>query len=155
MVAARHMKQSTRPIVLVEDEDDDVQFVRRALGSRKILNPVVVLPDVHTATAYLRRVSAAELPVVVVLDIYLPSGGSGLDLLAWMRSNPKLAAVPVIVLSVSSDRTQETQALAAHATIVLRKATTPELLLDAIAALRLAETPTRVDGKTGIVLEPK
>jgi DNA-binding response OmpR family regulator len=149
------MERSAPPIVLIEDEEDDVQFVRRALRTRRIVNPVIVLPDVDTAKAYFRRSSVvAELPVLVILDIYLPRGGSGLDLLAWMRTQPDLAAVPVIVLSVSTDRTQEAQAFASQAAIVLRKAITPELLLDAIGALHIVETPTRSDAKKGIVLEP-
>jgi len=147
------MPDFTPAILLVEDEEDDVQFVRRALKQPGIINPVVVIPDVDSAKAYFRRAAAAtELPVLVILDIYLTRGASGLDLLTWMRKQEELTAVPVIVLTVSTDRTEETRASGSQAASFLRKPITPEALIDAIAGLNVEETPTHVGRKKGVVL---
>jgi DNA-binding response OmpR family regulator len=149
------MNVLTCPILLVEDEDDDVQFVRRALHIRRIVNPVVVIPDVESAKAYLRRsISSAGIPVLAVVDLYLPRGGNGLELISWMRTEPKLVSLPVIVLTVSTDRTHEAHAIRAAAALFLRKPITPEVLVDAIDGLGLAETRATHDGKIGVQLEP-
>ncbi|WP_447593876.1 ATP-binding protein [Aquipseudomonas campi] len=47
---------------------------------------------------------AEHTPALVLLDLDLPDG-SGLDILEWMRGQPRLAQVPVMVVSAASDET--------------------------------------------------
>ena len=152
---AECMTVSMWPILLVEDEEDDVQFVRRALHIRKIVNPVVVIPAVDRAKAYLRQsVELSEIPVLAVIDVYLPSRGNGLDLISWIRTDPRLSTLPVIVLTVSTDRTHEANAFGSNAALFLRKPITPQVLVDAIDGLGLRETRVAVNGRAGVALEP-
>ena len=95
-----------RPILLVEDEPDDVVLIRRAFEQAKVANPLYVLPDGDQAVAYLGgRGKFADrasypLPVLALLDLRLPRS-SGLEVLRWVRAQPALRRLPVVVLSSS------------------------------------------------------
>ncbi len=54
----------------------------------------------NTATA--RQWLAENVPLLVVLDVMLPDG-NGLDLCRWIRSQPRLAAVPVLIMTAIKD----------------------------------------------------
>lgn len=54
-----------------------------------------ILGDIPEAIGYLRR----DCPDLVIMDFHLPSG-SGVDVLNYMRSQPKLRDVPVLGVSV-------------------------------------------------------
>lgn len=96
------MGREDRPILLVEDEADDVYRIRVALREAKVPNPVEVVEDVEEAIARLKGGPTAtraspETPALVILDLHLRAG-SGLQLLGWLKEHPGLAAVPVVAL---------------------------------------------------------
>lgn len=101
------MRQEDRPILLVEDEADDVYRLRMALREAKVPNPVEVVEDVREAIARLEGDRGAArsapappppvVPVLIILDLDLRSG-SGLQLLGWLKEHPGLASVPVVAL---------------------------------------------------------
>jgi len=109
------------------------------------------VPDADAAKARLLRAAAA--PVIVVIDIYLPGNASGLDVLAWMRDQPALARLPVVVLSVSTDRTHEARARTAGAALVLRKPITVDLMIEALSHLGLAMVPATAGSRPGVLLK--
>src|SRR4051812_10546785 len=96
-----------QPILYAEDEEDDVLFVQRAFKDAKILNPLVVVPDGLSAIDYLggagRYANRAEhpLPCLALLDFNMPQT-SGLDVLKWIRTQPSVCTLPVIMLTSSS-----------------------------------------------------
>jgi CheY-like chemotaxis protein len=95
------------PILLVEDEPDDVYFLKRAFTSTSVTAPIVVLADGGAAIDYLAGTGAFSnrdehpLPALMLLDLKLP-GVTGFDVLAWLRAQPGLKRLPVIVLTSSS-----------------------------------------------------
>ena len=95
------------PILLVEDEPDDVYFLKRAFTSTSETAPIVVLADGGAAIDYLAGTGAFSnrdehpLPALMLLDLKLP-GVTGFDVLAWLRAQPGLKRLPVIVLTSSS-----------------------------------------------------
>lgn len=96
------MSREDRPILLVEDEADDVYRIRTALREAKVPNPVEVVEDVEAAIARLKGGPGAtraspETPALVILDLDLRVG-SGLKLLGWLKEHPGLASVPVVAL---------------------------------------------------------
>lgn len=100
---------SERPILLVEDNPDDVELTTLALVEAKITNPVVVAANGVEALDYLlgtgahagRDVSAQ--PVVVLLDIKLPLL-SGIDVLRRMRQDERTKRTPVVMLTSSREQ---------------------------------------------------
>jgi CheY-like chemotaxis protein len=150
------MPEEPRPVLLVEDEADDVTFVQRALAKHNIGNRIVVIPTAAAAQQYLLAAAGTRrLPLVAIIDVYLP-GTSGLQLLKWLPSqDPTLRTLPVIVLTVSSDRSHEQQALELQTAVFLRKPVTEEILPDALTALGLILTQ-RVSGPdSDTVIEPR
>jgi CheY-like chemotaxis protein len=96
------------PVLLVEDNEDDVLFVRRAFRRAKLSNPLSVAEDGDTAVAYLSGEgehadrNRHPLPTLILLDIKLPRR-SGLEVLEWLRAQPGLRRIPVVVLTSSRE----------------------------------------------------
>jgi CheY-like chemotaxis protein len=94
-------------ILLVEDNEDDVFLMERALKSAGILNPVCVVEDGQRAIDYLAGSgdfadrARFPYPVVVFLDLKLPRK-SGFDVLGWLRGRSDLPQPLIVVLSSSN-----------------------------------------------------
>ena len=93
------------PILLVEDNPDDEALTLRAFAKNKITNPVKVVRDGAEALDYLFRDGAyaglaTERPQVVLLDLNLPKI-DGLEVLKRIRSDPRTAVLPVVILTSS------------------------------------------------------
>src|SRR5579859_2861537 len=92
--------------LLVEDNSGDILLVRRAFKKANILNPLQVVRSGEEAIQYLLGegpyASRDEfpLPSVILLDLKL-NGRDGLDVLEWIRSQPSLRTLRVIVLTSS------------------------------------------------------
>ncbi len=93
----------TRPILLVEDNPMDVDLTVRAFKKRNIANPIQIARDGEEALAWLPRWEAGEpLPAVILLDLKLPKV-HGLDVLRQIKSHPQFIAIPIVVLTSSSE----------------------------------------------------
>jgi two-component system response regulator len=100
---------TSRPILLVEDNQDDVELTVMALTEAKITNPVVVARNGVEALDYLFGTGAhagrdtKEQPVVVFLDIKLPLL-NGMDVLTRMREDERTRRTPVVMLTSSTEQ---------------------------------------------------
>lgn len=90
-------------ILLVEDDPADALMIaeafRQCAGTARLLR----MPDGLAALRLLRQEAAGNppvLPALILLDLRLP-GLDGLDVLAALRADDRLAAIPVAVLSAS------------------------------------------------------
>ena len=99
---------SSKKILLVEDNTDDVLLTLRALQRANILNEVVVARDGAEALDYLTSEGqytgrdTKDLPVVVLLDLKMPRMG-GLECLEKMRKIKNLKHLPVVILTSSNE----------------------------------------------------
>jgi len=95
-------------ILLVEDRDDDVLILRRSFQQAGIANPMQIVKDGEEAVAYLSGTGKyAErkefpLPDLVLLDLKLPRL-DGFEVLRWVRTQPALSGLRVVVLSSSEN----------------------------------------------------
>lgn len=100
---------NNRPILLVEDNRDDVELTVMALKESNITNPVVVARNGVEALDYLFGTGThagrnpADQPVVVLLDIKLPLL-NGIDVLRRMRGDERTKRTPVVMLTSSDER---------------------------------------------------
>ena len=103
--------RETRLILLVEDREDDVFLIRKAFEKANVLNPLQLVRDGNEAVAYLKGERAYAnrveypLPSLILLDLKLP-GMDGFEVLKWIREQPSLGSLPVIVLT-SSDQIRD------------------------------------------------
>lgn len=111
------MPPNDHTILLVEDNEDDVFLMERALSSAGIVNPVFVIEDGQRAIDYFagagefRDRGRFACPLVMFLDLKLPRK-SGFDVLAWLRSRADVPQPLVVVLS-SSNSTQDLERVTA------------------------------------------
>ncbi len=132
----------TTPILLVEDNADDVTLVRRAFHRAGVTTPLAVVGDGDTAVAYLAGEDGwgdrgrHPLPRLVLLDLKLPRR-SGLEVLAWVRTQPQLGGLVVVVLTSSSESRDLEQAYALGANSFLVKPVEFDRLLQMVKALDL------------------
>ncbi|MGH7929350.1 MAG: response regulator [Candidatus Binatia bacterium] len=97
------MNPLTQPILLVEDNPVDVDLTLRAFARRKLGNPIEVARDGEEALAFVARWEAGEQsPAVILLDLKLPKI-DGLEVLRQIKLHPKFSAIPIIVLTSSSE----------------------------------------------------
>jgi CheY-like chemotaxis protein len=93
-------------ILLAEDDENQVLFVRRAFKHAGLLNPLFVVEDGEQTIAYLKGEgkysNRAEypLPCLLLLDLKMPNM-NGFEVLEWLRRQPSLSALRVVVLTTS------------------------------------------------------
>jgi two-component system, chemotaxis family, response regulator Rcp1 len=104
-------------ILLVEDNPSDVRMTLETLREFKLRNTVHTVPDGEAAMAFLRRINAyvnVPRPDLILLDLNLPRM-KGQEVLAEVKSDPELAAIPVVILTGSRAETDILQAHDLHA----------------------------------------
>lgn len=98
----------SKPILLVEDNPDDIDLTLFALTQSNIMNEVVVARDGVEALDYLfgrgRDVQRdlRQMPQVILLDLKLPRL-DGLEVLRQIRADPRTRRLPVIILTSSNE----------------------------------------------------
>ena len=94
------------PILLAEDDKHDVVFLRHAFKAAEILNPLNVVETGYEAIDYLSGTGAFTdrsrhpLPALVLMDVHIPAR-TGLEVLKWMRAQPRLRHIVVILWSAT------------------------------------------------------
>ena len=97
------MNDTLNPILIVEDRLTDLDLTKRAFARQRINNPILEARNGEEALAYIDKWEAGESrPVFIMLDLGLPKI-SGLEVLRKYKSNPISSAIPVIVLTTSSE----------------------------------------------------
>ncbi|MBH8563241.1 response regulator [Nostoc sp. CENA67] len=95
-------------ILLAEDDSNQVLLIRRALRKANLTQLLQVVSDGEAAIAYLcGEGSYADrksypLPILVLLDLKMPRK-SGFEVLEWLKQQPELKRLPVIVLTTSTE----------------------------------------------------
>lgn len=89
--------------LLVEDNPGDVRLTQEALKSHKVQNNLHVVTDGEEAMAFLRKQGKykdAPRPDIILLDLNLPKK-DGREVLAEIKSDQNLKAIPVVIISSS------------------------------------------------------
>jgi CheY-like chemotaxis protein len=95
-------------ILVVEDLEDDAILIRRAFRKGNVVNPLQIVRSGEEAIAYFkgegqyRNRVEYPLPDLVLLDLKLP-GKDGYEVLQWIREQPSLSALRVVVLTSSNE----------------------------------------------------
>ncbi|SDA24580.1 Response regulator receiver domain-containing protein [Methylobacterium sp. UNC378MF] len=98
-----------KPILLVEDNPNDIELTLAALESSQLANEIVICRDGAEALDFIYRRGAhekrqAQDPAVVLLDLKLPKV-DGLEVLAKIKGDPVTRTIPVVMLTSSREET--------------------------------------------------
>ena len=120
------MSSSTtfRPILLAEDNANDVELILAAFAEAKLANEIVVAHDGEAALDFLYRRGAhaarkTAAPALVLLDLKMPRV-DGREVLRQMRQDPVLQTIPAVILTSSKEESDllQTYELGANAYVV-------------------------------------
>src|SRR4051812_33029458 len=95
-------------ILIAEDREDDVLLIRRSLERARVLNPIQIVRNGEETISYLQgegkfaNRDEYPLPSLLLLDLKMPRT-DGFEVLRWIRQQPALKALRVIVLTSSED----------------------------------------------------
>lgn len=96
------------PILLVEDDYNDVLLIQRAFRKAGMRLSISTVSDGDEAIAYLTQTGQYSdrerypLPDLILLDLKLPRR-SGLEVLEWLRQQPQLKRLLVVILTASQE----------------------------------------------------
>jgi len=98
-----------RAVILVcDDSEDDILLIRRAFEKALLTNPLFAVRSGDEAILYLKgegkysRRDEYPLPDLLLLDLKMP-GKDGFDVLRWIRQQPGIKNLRVVVLTGSRD----------------------------------------------------
>lgn len=88
----------TGPIVLIEDDEDDIELFREAMRENEIENSFIIFPGGPEALEYLT--TTLDQPFLIICDVNLPRQ-NGIEFKTAIDSNPVLRkkSIPFIFYS--------------------------------------------------------
>src|SRR5690348_8994049 len=99
-------------ILLIEDSNDDALLIQRSFERATVENRIFRVRSGDAALGYLTGIAPYDdrakypVPVFILLDINMPPGMNGLEVLRWLRAQSGLRRIPVVVLT--SDNRERT-----------------------------------------------
>ncbi|MES2696045.1 MAG: response regulator [Verrucomicrobiota bacterium] len=94
------------PILIVDDDADDIFILKRLLLKAGIKNKTVAFEDPRIAVAHLEAVVARGdpnlLPCLTFTDLHMPQM-NGVEFTRWIRQQPPLDRLCVVMVSSSED----------------------------------------------------
>jgi CheY-like chemotaxis protein len=94
-------------ILLLENEDNDVFFIRRALAAVQYKGQVHVVATATQARSYLEGTGEFKdrayfpMPDLIISDLKMP-GKTGVEFLEWLRNDTRYFQIPFVMLSGSA-----------------------------------------------------
>ncbi len=127
------------PILVVDDEPDDVLLFQRAAARVALANPVEVATGGEEAVAWLStliRTPGRAMPIVMLLDLKMPRM-SGFEVIEWVRHQPELHRLPIAVFTSSNQDPDIARAYDLGANSYLVKPVTFANLVEVVRAVGL------------------
>ncbi len=107
-----------RKLLIIEDDPDHAELILDIFESENVKNEVLLMKDGQEVVDFLMKAKSYEQHSQVdsediiedqpeiglfILDLNLPKV-NGMEVLKYLKENPKFSAIPVVVLSTSSDQ---------------------------------------------------
>jgi CheY-like chemotaxis protein len=139
--------RSTRTVLLVDDDENDVLLMRHAFEAGDFQFPVKEVTGGEQAISYLKgegiysNRSEFPVPAMVILDLKMPRL-NGFDVLTWIQTQPELSNLRVVITTTSSEAQDVARAHQLGATCYIVK---PMSLADLGAMVRTLREFVRMD----------
>lgn len=102
--------QNKKPVLLVENDVEDIIIARRAYSQVDISNPLIVHRDVGETVDFLDDTRGSPVnspplrPALILMDLNLP-GTDGFSLLNHLKGSHDSCYIPVVVMTTSNSQT--------------------------------------------------
>ncbi len=126
---------SSRPLVLIADDDPDILVLLSLTLERDGYEVVVATNGLSAYETALERI-----PHLIVLDLMMP-GIDGLEVTRRLRAEETTRDVPIVIVTAFAEETRAAIALEAGADLYLAKPFSPRDLLSKTASLVLERRP--------------
>jgi len=128
-------------IVIVDDDDGNVELVRRSLRRASIDNDIISFDNGADALEFLfgrgpQAQRLADGDPLVLLDINMP-GIDGLEVLRRIKADPITQPIPVIMLTTTDDPRAINRCYELGCNVYITKPVGPDAFIDAIVKLGL------------------
>jgi chemotaxis family two-component system response regulator Rcp1 len=113
----------TTEILLVDDNEGDAELIREALRELDLDKKLTHVSDGLSAMELLLgrgRFRGVKRPRLILLDLNLP-GKDGREILADIKADPNLRAIPVVVLTTSTAESDIVRSYQLHANCYVAK----------------------------------
>ena len=138
----RMTESHPRPVILLADDNPhDVVLIRLAFRRVGIIDTIQLVKDGTEAMRYIRGEGIYAdrhqfpIPTLILLDLKMPQT-SGFDVLQWIREQPDLSSVVVVVMSGSKNDQDIERAYSLGATSYLVKPTRFEEMVRMMESLK-------------------
>jgi CheY-like chemotaxis protein len=138
-------ESTLRPILITDDESEDRYFLQKALRKAGVKNPILEFRDGADLLEFFERQLSdrkvlSEIADLLFLDIKMPLV-DGFDAMRWIRDNPVLKLLQIVIVSSSSLPKDQVAASELGAVRYLEKYPTSETLARVIADCSAANSP--------------
>lgn len=117
------------PKILIVDDDEIITNLMRMLVSMEGHEPTTVNDSLQAM-----EVALSVNPDLITLDLMMP-GLTGFELCELMKNDPKVAHIPIVIVSARDDPESKAKALQAGATEYIAKPFTVDEFIGKIKAL--------------------
>ncbi len=104
-----------RTILIVDDDENDISLTKRAFTASNVHCTLQLLRNGQETVDYLRGHGRYAdrgkypLPIMILMDLNMPIM-DGFQVLEWLRGQPSIKAIPVVVFSSSDSPADITRA---------------------------------------------
>src|SRR5215471_313888 len=125
------------PILLVEDDENDLLLMRHAFSEAQVRNSLLVAENGEVAIELLTKDQNSDTPGVriVITDINMPKV-DGFGVLQWLQSQPRLKGITKLVMSSSLLEQDLAKSLHFGAAAYFMKPSTYASLVDLVRQLK-------------------
>jgi CheY-like chemotaxis protein len=127
--------RTSKPIMLVEDDNVDAMTVKRALKELRVTNALVHKTNGEEALSYLQT-GDNNKPCVILLDLNMPKM-NGIEFLKLTKADASLRQVPVVVLTTSKDERDKVESFQLSVAGYIVKPTDYKKFVDAMKTVDL------------------
>ena len=135
-------------ILIVDDDPGHVELVRRNLRRAGVNNEILAIPNGRDALDYILGLDAASAngeptlanartDLLILLDINMPGGLDGLEVLRRLKAGPETQKLPVIMLTTTDDPREIDRCYALGCNIYITKPVDPSAFIEAVHRLGL------------------
>lgn len=128
-------------ILVVDDDEGHVELVRRNLKRVGIVNPMVALHSGRAVLDFIFRGgsyrSRPNTHLLILLDINMPGGVDGVEVLRRIKRDPERRRIPVIMLTTTDDPREVQNCYALGCNAYMKKPVDPGAFMETLTRLGL------------------